>query len=88
MRGAIFRLKRAFYLLIRRRDANSVRSAEYWKNFAAKLVEIGNKEGLSDKPARIVMEYVEELSDEGVILRPVKAKIEVYEKVREIPVEA
>ncbi|RLE82782.1 MAG: hypothetical protein DRJ51_00455 [Thermoprotei archaeon] len=75
-RGAIFRAKRWFYATYYSRAPEEKReiSKQNWANLARKLVEETNREGVSDKGARVIIYYRD---DEGVF-RPLRAEIEVY----------
>ncbi len=82
-RGAVFKLKRAFWAAVSKEKRDAERSGQYWKEFAGKIVQKLNEEGASDKPVRIVLHY--NIVENAI--RPVRADIEVYEKVKEFTVE-
>ena len=86
-RGALFRLKRAFYAIVNSEKADRLKSAEFWKEFAGKIVEASTKHGIQDKPCRIRMEYAIKVTSDGVkVVKPIAATIEVYDKVEEVKV--
>lgn len=86
-RGALFRLKRAFYAVVASEKADVKRSAEYWKEFAGKIIEAANTHNIQDVPCRIKLEYSIIIDAEGIkFLKPIAATIEVYDKVKEIKV--
>ncbi len=76
-RGAIFRAKRWFYATFYAKTStgDKEKSKENWARLARAMVEISNKEGVSDKAARITIYY----TDEGGTFNPIRAEIEVYE---------
>ncbi|MCS7385346.1 MAG: hypothetical protein NDF55_01205 [archaeon GB-1867-005] len=86
-RGALFRLKRAFYAIINAEKADREKSTEFWREFASKIVEAGSKYEIQDKPCRIRLEYAVKETPEGLkVVRPISATIEVYDKVSEIKI--
>lgn len=58
-RGAIFRLKRWFYLTFYTKAPDEIRekNREEWLKLSRKLIEEINARNASDKPARITLEY-------------------------------
>lgn len=85
-RGALFRLKRAFYAILSQEKANPKISTEYWKDFASKIIETSSSHDVQDMPCRIKLEYVIKDTPEGKVIKPIAATIEVYDKVKEIRV--
>ncbi len=86
-RGAIFRLKRAFYATISSEKADLEKSQEKWRTFASKIVEKMNAEGVSEKPAKIILELYKVLENDKLVLVPKKAKVEIFEKIKELEIE-
>lgn len=77
-RGAIFRLKRWFYVLLNTSIPENARekSKEAWQKLVTKLVEELNNRGFSEKPTRITLQY--EIGPNGEFV-PKTAKAEVFE---------
>jgi len=77
-RGAIFKLKRWFYLNFFSKASAEVReqNKQAWLELSRKLIDELNKRGASDKPARITLEYEKGINNEFI---PVAATIELME---------
>jgi len=77
-RGAIFKLKRWFYLNFFSKASAEVReqNRQAWLELSRKLIDELNKRGASDKPARITLEYEKGVNNEFM---PVAATIELME---------
>jgi len=75
-RGAIFRAKRWFYATFYAKGDPDKReiSKQNWAQLARKLVEETNREGVSDKGARVIIYY----RDDDGIFKPIRAEVEVY----------
>ncbi len=86
-KGAIFRLKRAFYAMISNEKADLEKSQEKWRAFASKIVEKMNAEGVSEKPSKIILELNKVIENDKLALVPKKAKVEIFEKIRELEIE-
>lgn len=78
-RGAIAKLKKAFWAIVQKNNLDVNKSKENWVNFVAKLVEFANEIGASDKATRLTLYYTIEEN----AFKPVKVLVEIYEKVRE-----
>ncbi len=76
-RGAIFRAKRWFYATFYSKSSseNKEKSRENWARLARLLVEKSNKEGVSEKAARVIIHYY----DKNGLFEPVRAELEIYE---------
>jgi len=76
-RGAIFRAKRWFYATFYSKSSseNKEKSRENWARLARLLVEKSNKEGVSDKAARVIIHYY----DKDGLFQPVRAELEIYD---------
>jgi len=78
-RGAIFRAKRWFYMRFYSKSLPPEireRNKQAWVEFAAKMVKETSERGISDKPVRLTIEYVESENKE---FKPVVATFEVLE---------
>jgi DNA-binding transcriptional regulator YhcF (GntR family) len=77
-RGAIFKLKRWFYLNFFTKAPADIRekNRQVWLEFSRRLIEEINKRGASDKPARITLEYEKGTNDEFL---PLSATVELME---------
>ncbi len=78
-RGAIFRAKRWFYMRFYGKDLPGEvreRNKRAWVEFATKMVKETSERGISDKPVRLTIEYVE---GENREFKPVAATFEVLE---------
>ena len=71
-RGAMRRLKGAIYATINREKLDLDKSRAYWGALARELVELMNREGISNYPTRINLYYVVEDN----ALKPVFVEIE------------
>jgi len=77
-RGAIFKLKRWFYLNFFSKTPADVKekNKQVWLELSRKLIEEINKRGASDKPARISVEYEKGANNEFI---PLTATVELME---------
>ncbi len=77
-RGAVFRLRRWFYLTFYTKASSGVRerNRKEWLKLSRRLIEEINKRNASDKPARITLEY--EVGPKGEFI-PVSATVELME---------
>jgi len=78
-RGAIFRAKRWFYMRFYSKSLPPEvreRNRQAWVEFAAKMVKETSERGISDKPVRLKIEYIEGENGE---FKPVAATFEVLE---------
>ncbi len=77
-RGAIFRLKRWFYLTFYTRAPSEVRekNREEWLKLSRRLIEEISARNASDKPARITLEY--QVGPNGEFI-PVSVTVELME---------
>jgi len=77
-RGAIFRLKRWFYLSFYTKAPNEVKekNREEWLKLSRRLIEEISARNASDKPARITLEY--QVGPNGEFI-PVSATVELME---------
>ncbi len=91
-RGAVRRLRNAFWALINRegRELGNVdegASAENWRRMARALVERMNAEGVSEAPCRITLFYRWDVAEDGRrVFVPVRAHVEVFRKEAEFSV--
>ncbi|MEM2188178.1 MAG: hypothetical protein QXO15_00210 [Nitrososphaerota archaeon] len=77
-KGALFRAKRWFYSSFYSNTPDDVKeeNKRAWVSLAAKIIEEMNKRGVSDKPARLTIEY--EAGSRGKFI-PTSATLEVIE---------
>jgi len=77
-RGAVFKLKRWFYLNFFSKTPTDVKekNRQVWLELSRKLIEEINKRGASDKPARITVEYEKGVNNEFI---PLTATVELME---------
>lgn len=77
-KGAIFKLKRWFYLNFFSRAPAGVKekNKQVWLELSRRLIDEINKRNASDKPARITLEYERTASNEFI---PLAATIELME---------
>jgi len=77
-KGAIFKLKRWFYLTFFTKASKEVKekNREEWLKLSRKLIQEINERNASEKPARITLEYEVGLNNE---FKPISATIELME---------
>lgn len=77
-KGAVFKLKRWFYLNFFSKTPADVKekNKQIWLELSRKLIEEINRRGASDKPARITLEYEKGANNE---FKPLKVTVELME---------
>jgi len=77
-KGAIFKLKRWFYLNFFTKISAEVkeRNKQAWLELSRRLIDEINRRGASDKPARITLEYEKGANNE---FTPLRATVELME---------
>ena len=80
-RGAIFRLRQAIYSIIKGKGLDLEASKSNWQRAAEQIINALKDE---TRPCRIELTYLLEKTDKGLALKPLKFKVEVFQKVRDL----